>query len=382
MEASHRVASDFRSLPHVQPGLFRERFYALFLITVLSIIHENIDAAKIKAKQKSDLSIVLSKIAPFASAIRSNAGRLKGVTIAGFGATFDLNSNEHSALDDFDKEAAEREIIAFKDKKVFIRVFIDDPEQSLPVGEQGNDALIGILLAANEINVNLGGVAGVTVLLKTYVFQKIAKNEELANIFPTQRDVLCWTDEELLSAIEQRVSFAKCKLEEVFAIDRKALLKSVIPLLRNGPRDLFVWVALAGEKAGSGKIGLEHFDQTKRGVGEFSLQQITTAYSGVLRSFPQIMKMVFRGDEEVGMDALVAHVASLRTNNEQFIEMTRNSPLEYSVDYVRFLLDCGAMLVKYQNKVIGPYEKEYFEKLEHLSDVKVALHPLLAAAVY
>ena len=40
------------------------------------------------------------------------------------------------------------------------------------------------------------------------------------------------------------------------------------------------------------------------------------------------------------------------------------------------------MLVKYQNKVIGPYEKEYFEKLEHLSDVKVALHPLLAAAVY
>ncbi len=375
-------AERFRSLPHVQPELFRERFYVLFLITILAIFDENVDVSKKKTKEESALSVLRAKLLPIASSIKTNAGRLKGLNIAGFGATFDLGSDEHSGLDGFDRANAEKKITSFKDKKLFVRIFIDDPEQALPVGDQGNDALIGLLLAANEINVNLSGVAGITVLLKTHVFQKIADNEELSNIFQTQRDFLCWTDTELLKAIEQRLSFAKCAFEDVFADSRETLTKSVITSLRNGPRDLFVWIALAGERAGAGKISIKNFGETKRAAGEFSIRQITSAYSGVLRSVPQILKLIFRDDKEMRMDALVAHVVSLRTNNEQFIELTRNSPLDYSIDYVRFLLDAGTMRVEYQGRVIGPYEREYFEKLEHLSDVKVALHPLLAAAVY
>jgi hypothetical protein len=127
----------FRSLPHVQPGLFRERFYALFLITILSIVRENVEATKANAKQKSDLSIVLSKVAPFASSIRKNAGRLKGVTIAGFGATFDLSGNEHSALDRFDKESAGARDFSVQGPQTLHSTFHRRPRASATCGRAG-----------------------------------------------------------------------------------------------------------------------------------------------------------------------------------------------------------------------------------------------------
>jgi hypothetical protein len=115
-------------------------------------------------KESSIVSEAKKTIAPIAKVIWKNAKKVKGLNALTFGVAFDLSGEDHAALDNFDRSTAERLLLAFKDKNCFVRLFVDDPEQSLPVGEHGENALIGLLLAANELNVNSYGVAGVTVL--------------------------------------------------------------------------------------------------------------------------------------------------------------------------------------------------------------------------
>ena len=179
-------AERFKTLLHVQPGLYRERFYVILLLTIISLTTEQFELSKNKKDQI--LSAEAKKLAaPYLKIISKNLRRLRSLGAFGFSATFDFSSEEHSVLDSFDRSVADGVLAVLRQHNKIARIFVDDPEQSLPVGEQGHAALIGLLLAANELNINSGGTAGAIVLLKSHVFQRVSSNEELSNIFPAQK---------------------------------------------------------------------------------------------------------------------------------------------------------------------------------------------------
>lgn len=340
-----------------------------------------IDSSEGKASQSIPKQLS-SKLKPIGDSIKKNAGRLKSLSAWGFGATFDLSPDQHAALDKFDREAAESKIRKFSDKGVRIRLFIDDPEQALPVGDQGRDALIGILLAANELNVNFSGRVGITALLKTHVFQSVASNEELSNVFPSQRAVLTWDPEELLSALDERLKHASARFEELFELTKEDFRNGVIHFLRNGPRDLFAWIAFAGRNAGQDRIRLKDFEKTMPEAGSFSLRQITSAYSPEVKYIPELLKSLFPNGREIASSAFLDRINELRTNDSRFIDMTKNAPFDRSADYIRFLLEAGCVRITLGGRNIEPFEREYFDDTGMRSDATLALHPLLTATVF
>lgn len=260
----------FKRLPNVQPGLFRERFLALFLIAALALLDES-DA--VKSGDKKGLSAIVDPLKPILRTLQGTVtegrSRIKGGSAFGFGLSFDLSEDEEKKFEKFDRVTARKKLQSLADKGIAIRLFVDDPEQTLPLGEQGQNSLIGLILAANEINVNFRGVAGVTVLLKTHIYHKISSNEELANIFPAQRDVLSWTEDELIEAVENRLSFSDTRYGDIFSFDKAEMKNKIVSELRNGPRDLFAWIAMAAQVARGIKLNLGHFFATKKEVGEF-----------------------------------------------------------------------------------------------------------------
>jgi hypothetical protein len=377
-------AERFKSLPHVQPGLYRERFYDLFLLSAISLITEHFSPSGDK-KEISFFQEAKKAIAPVLKIVWKNIKRVKGVNALTFGVAFDLSSEEHAVLDNFDRRTAESLLLSFKDKSRFVRLFIDDPEQSLPVGEQGNDALIGLLLAANELNVNSYGVAGVTALLKTHVFQNVSRNEELSNILPLQLEFLTWTQSELIAAVDRRLEYAKCKFSDVFEFHQDDFQTKIIPLLRNGPRDMFAWIALAGARAGARGgatvIKYKDFEDTQVQLGEYSLGQITSAYKDTVTNVRQILAMIFPSSKRESVDDVSSRIIELRTNNDRFIELTNTSKLDYSSEYIKFFLNAGVLQLLSDKEILNPYEKAYFDRLERQDGIKIALHPLIAGAV-
>lgn len=376
-------AERFKSLPLVQPGLYRERFYVMFLLSTISLITEHFDRSGNK-KESSIVSEAKKAIAPITKVIWKNAKKVKGLNAFTFGVAFDLSGEDHAALDNFDRHKAEELLLLFKDKEYFVRLFVDDPEQSLPVGEHGENALIGLLLAANELNVNSYGVAGVTVLLKTHVFQNVSSNEELSNILPLQRELLAWTQSELIAAIERRLEYANCKFSDVFEFSQGDLQAKIIPLLRNGPRDMFAWTALAGARArtraGARAIGFKDFEDTRNQIGEYSLGQITSAYKDTVSNVRQILKIIFPQPKWESVEDVSKRITDLRTNNDRFIELSGANKLDYSTDYIKFFLNSGLLQMLSEKESINPYEKAYFDRLERQEAFKITLHPLIAAA--
>ncbi|MGV7219245.1 P-loop ATPase, Sll1717 family [Bradyrhizobium sp. UFLA05-112] len=373
----------FKRLSNVQPGLFRERFLALFLIAAISMLEES---ELLDAKDKSSLSILPAPLESILktldSAVKEGRSRLKGGSAFGFGLSFDLSEDQEKKLDQFDRAAARAKLQALAGKGVAVRFFVDDPEQSLPPGEQGSNALVGLILAANEININFRGVVGLTVLLKTHVYQKVSGNEELANMIPAQRGALSWTEDELLAAVESRLTFAGLSYADAFAFKKGDLKKHVISLLRNGPRDLFVWISMASRASGGEKLKLDDFSATKKSIGEFSMQQISAAYTNEIPNIPRLLRLVFPKNKEYSWEALIAEVAELRTNSKEFIELSEKNKLDLSSDYAKFFLEAGTLQLTTKGNVVEPFGKDYHHNQEIGKDTKVRVHPLLAAALF
>ena len=377
-------AERFKRLPNVQPGLFRERFYALFLVGALALAR---DRDEVSAEERKGISAALgslrSIIRQIGSAAKAGRSRIKGGSAFGFGLSFDLSEDEEKKLDKFDRDGAKQRLQALSSKGVFIRLFIDDPEQSLPPGEHGKNALIGLVLAANEINVNFKGVVGVTVLLKTHIYHAIADYEELANVLPARRGILSWQQDELLAAVDERLAFAEIDYTDVSSRTKPDLKDEVIRVLRNGPRDLFAWISLAGQSAKRSKLSMDDFTNTKKETGNFSLNQVSTAYTETVPTLRRLIQIIFsRENQEVTLETLIQHVADLRTNNQEFIELTSRNILETSSDYPRFFLDAGLLQLTLHATVVEPFDAKYQEIKGFGSDVKVKLHPLLATAVF
>jgi len=373
----------FKRLSNVQPGLFRERFLALFLIAAVALLDES---EQLDAKDKSSLSILppalKSILKRLDSAVKEGRSRIKGGSAFGFGLSFDLSEDQEKKLDQFDRDLARTKLRALAGKGVAVRFFVDDPEQSLPPGEQGHNALIGLLLAANEINVNFRGVVGVTVLLKTHVYQKVSSNEELANMIPAQRGALSWTEDELLAAVDSRLSFAGVSYADVFAFKKADMKKHVISSLRNGPRDLFVWIAMAATASGAGKLNLDDFSATTKEIGDFSMRQISSAYTEEVPNLPRLLRLVFPKNKEYSWESLIAAVAGLRTNSQEFIELSEKNKLDLSSDYAKFFLEAGTLQLSTKSGVVEPFGKDYHHNQEIGKDTKVKVHPLLAAALF
>ena len=66
-------------------------------------------------------------------------------------------------------------------------------------------------------------------------------------MLPSQVDVFSWTDQELMEAIGKRLEYAKVRFEDAFDMTKETMLREIIPILRNGPRDLFAWIGMASE---------------------------------------------------------------------------------------------------------------------------------------
>lgn len=155
--------------------------------------------------------------------------------------------------------------------------------------------------------------------------------------------MLSWSETELLDALTQRLEYAKCKFDDVFECDREDFRKKVITLLRNGPRDLFAWIAMAGGDVTTRKIRMSDFESTRQALGQYSLGQITSAYGNSVKNVNQIMRFIFLKQKWESLDEVSARIIELRTNNVEFIELTKLNQLDYSSDYINFLLNAGTL---------------------------------------
>ena len=372
----------FKRLSSAQPGLLRERYIALFLSTCLTLLNESeLVSAADRAGLSSIVAPLKSLMQGLTDAVLEGRGRIKGGSAFGFGVSLDLSADDEKKLDKFDRAAARKKLQSLANKGISVRLFIDDPEQSLPPGEDGQNSLIGLVLAANEINVNFRGVVGVTVLLKTHIYRRIAGNEELANIFPAQRGVLSWTEEELISAVDSRLSFARVPYNDAFAFDKASLKNRIISVLRNGPRDLFAWIGLAARASNGTKLKLDHFSKTTKEIGEYSMQQISTAYAETVPNTARLLQLVFSTKKETNWEALIKTIADMRINNKEFVELSQKSMLEQSSDYAKFFLEAGALQLVTKDRITEPFGKNYHESSEVGKQTRVKMHPLLAAAL-
>lgn len=333
-----------------------------------------------RSKKKGILTDLIVKIEPGLKTLNNivKFGR-KRITGA-FGFKFDLSKDEEAALDNFDRKTAKEFILESKKVGIKVRLYLDDPEQMLPAEMHGRDALIGIVLAASEINSNYEGVVCVSVLLKSHIFGDIRKNDEMANIFPGNIAYLSWSQNDLSIALDARLNELGIKFCDVFAMDRNDFEAFVFPKLRNGPRDFFAWLAFAADRSSPNAISKSVLENVIADTGKYSLGQISSAYEKIVDA-RRLIDVVFDKKKKYKFDELVKRISHLRANHRQFIEIGSKSGFELTQDYIRFLTESGAIIIERGSDKIYPYDPKYaeIEDLEH--DSVISLHPILEEAL-
>ena len=221
---------------------------------VISLISKDKEApAEIKRKCKQYLDNVWDTF-------WAGAPKFEGLSILGCG--FSMAASERKTyLEKIRKEKKldqATELIREISSSIKIMLIVDNPESIAGVGLEDvthdNGVRIGAFLSSLSLLYSLG--IQVIAFVKEHIIQAVAEHYRDYNQFQNRIDGLEWTDADLISVVENRISIImNLKWDQVFDITKESFASLVFPNLINGPRDL-LFICDKSKKC-SGKISVE-----------------------------------------------------------------------------------------------------------------------------
>ncbi|MEO1538330.1 MAG: hypothetical protein AAFR73_11420, partial [Pseudomonadota bacterium] len=304
--------------------------------------------------------------------------RLKGA----FSFKFDLSADQEKVLAKFNRDKAKEYFDIARNKRASIQYYLDDPEKMLGDEREGWNALAGLVEAADQINVNYNGVVGMSVLVKTHLYGGLSEYEEIANMFSENIVTFSWTKSDLIAALECRLSEAQVSKAEFMQLTEKQFDEEFVAKLRNGPRDMFNWLALAFIHSGKKQLTLHDLEQTLAKTGKETLKQITTAYTGIVPEIPVILREVFEKREALTNFDLLNTIMDKRANSQTMQSADSQNSLDTNEKYRDFLIESGAISVIKDGNVLNPYQVEFVEAIQTPEKLIYKLHDLISAHLF
>jgi hypothetical protein len=407
--AAYRYFTEFETTPAIIVGLNAEK-YSLHLpnkdlhystclkqfehdlvMEALRAVAENESSLKKRIKGQL-LDEAAEQVKTYANILKGAAARVQGGGISILGCGFTLTKADSPVIVGLRKERdlknAQKVLTEICASGVKIRIVVDDPEQVFSASRELDAHLIGgFCLAALRLSGLIPGFK-VIALLKTHIYYPILYSVDDLSKYPDHMGRLCWSKDELVSVIGDRLKWAKAKWEDVFEgteVQARQCVKSMCENVRNGPRDLLRWLDLALQSTKGGKITLKSVEATKKKMSLNSLYELQSAHSDNYSRIEVVLETIFgrTPDHSFKPTELRQHIQNLLMKDREMMGLHKSLPWmqrENSKTFPTVLFETGSLSLHSGSRSILPYEEGYDTEALNAAD-HIALVPALAEAL-
>lgn len=330
--------------------------------------------------------------------VDSYAGMLKkivktfsgfGVSVLGSGFTLPTGTVQVAVglRPDSEVEKALSTLKAVCASGIKIRIVVDDPEHVFSASRDLDVHLVGgFCLAALELSESIPNLK-IIALLKTHIYYPVLFYVDDLSRHPDHMGRLCWSKDQLLKLVEDRLRWSKSTWIDVFdgrESNGKGFVESMCGNVRNGPRDLLRWLDLALQHTGDTKISKGALNKASKRMSLDSLAELESAHSGTYPRLGAILRIVFRNahDRKFTLRELSEHIGTLKLKDQELISLSAlpwmQSETSFTLPYVFFKV--GAIALHPEEVTVLPYEQDYhvrtFESSAHVSLVPALVEAL------
>lgn len=368
--------------------VIRDQFIIEILIDLLNEVEKNKKALQAKGISKQTIEKTnrfLDKLFKF---IKNILGKVEAGTAFGFGLTLrDPKASYLNALKDTGQiQEAGNILKELCQSGLSARVVIDDPEYVFSLTKDININIIaGLVHAAIEISKEHENIK-VNVLLNRYFYDKLLHVFKHPDHYPWAYQSLHWTCDLLKTIIEERLDWAMDlegkdrkvpKWKHLFSYKNENELDKIFEYLslrvRNGPRDLLLWLGLAYESAlqESREISLRDIKGKEKAYSSDALIYYGATYYEHYPNLVNVIGSIFETDPSKIYSAreFSNHLQELLLDNPQkpsdFSSLRENLTWLKSISIARLpalLFELGAICFgesKDLTKMILPYSEQY-----------------------
>ena len=400
--AAYRYLTEFDNTPDVVIGINIDRFS-------LSLPNRNLHYATCRKQFEHDITLealrgvtekrvslktriskhyldaAATEVRTYIETLKSVASRFGGLSLIGCGFTVrQADAVVAIGLGKQSEVNAPRVLKAVCEAGIKIRIVVDDPEQVFSASRELDTHLIGgFCLAAlrmSQANPNLKVIP----LLKTHVYYPTLVDVDDLRQYPDHMERLCWTRDELIDVVTNRLKLLGSSLPDLFRGTEKQgrqHIEAMCAEVRDGPRDLLWWIYLCLKHTKGDKISAEVLKQTKAKMSKRSLGELVSAHSGHYKRIGEVVKCIFRKEpiRKYSLNELRKHIADLMLKDKEMKSLWKLDWMQMQTHHAlpALLFEVGAIAMQYKGTLILPYEEGYdtenFEEAESVELVPALL---------
>lgn len=389
--------------------VIRDQFLLEIIIDLLNEVEKEKEALQAKGISKNTITKTKSFLDKFFKFIKKILGKVEAGSAFGFGLTLrDPKASYLNALKDTGQIQEAGDILKeLCQSGLSARVVIDDPEYVFSLTKNININIIaGLVHAAIEISKEHENIK-VNVLMNRYYYDKLSHEFKHSDHYPWAYQSLHWTRDLLKTIIEERLDWAinlegkdkkVPKWEHLFSYKNKKELDKIFEYLslrvRNGPRDLLLWLGLAHESAlqESREISLRGIKEKEKAYSSNILRYFGATYYDFYPNLVNVIRSIFISDPSKMYstrefrDHLQELLIDSPENPSEFSSLRENLTWLKSIStssLPELFFELGAICFggsKDLTKMILPYSEEY--TAENFNSAKyVALVPAFQPAL-
>ncbi len=334
----------------------------------------------------------------FAAAVAQLGGRIRSVSVLGSGLSIsDPNVQTVSGLTAReDALKARTTLVNACEAGVRMLLVIDDPEVVFSSsGTVDSNLLGGLCLAVGTIS-SLSRNLKAILLMKSHVYSPVSAAVSDRDKFQNLVVRLWFSAEELKQVVAKRINFF-CEEPNWQArlfgpsISAPSLEKiwgeTLLPNLRNGPRDLVYWLSLAcsrASEAGREFINEQDLQVTLPRASRESLETLGATYAETYPQLKKVLAAIFKTSARsvFTLRSLSSHIDNLLASDRDY-QALHTIPWvaeQTSFSMPELLFRCGTLAIRDGGRWVFPYSPEYHEGTFEDAD-KVRLAPALVPAV-
>jgi hypothetical protein len=241
-----------------------------------------------------------------------------------------------------------------------VRIVVDDPDRLFAAGHVVDAHLLaGYILGTNWISSRFDFVQFVHVL-KSNVYDALWDVEELANLPHDYYHYLGWSRAELISLVAARLQYSGVKEQEIFSPSLAECVDEIIPLIRNGPRDLLRYLEIILKSGADKRVTASSVRESQALFKREARRQMESVYSHVYEGVDLFATAMFEGASTIRVGDFERRFHSLRLES-------RPHGLDYGQHWlksadraVRALVEAGVVDFTLGERWVRPFEKDYF----------------------
>lgn len=365
----------------------RDQFEHDLIVEALRGISES-GAMKARIGTKN-VNAAKAEVSSYRRVLEAAAGAFRGVSILGCGFTIAPPQKVLVGLRPRDEVRASFELL----KRICaagasVRIVVDDPEFVFSAAQELDVGLIGgFFHAALGISRQIPQLK-VIVLTKPQVFDPVERRTPDFDKYPDSRVDLSWTRDELVELISGRLQWARTEWTQAFAMPetkaRAFLASRVCDGIRNGPRDLLRWVALARTHAQADQVAEASFEAVRKETAKYSLKSLGQSFEALYPRITDVVATIFRQEPSrcYKLAELRGHIETLLAKDPTMIRLANSPWMQQETHYTlpELLLRVGGLALGVGKRLILPYEREYSAEQFEAADY-VRLVPSLVEAL-